>query len=245
MSAGLKTNPYLNEPLPNGVTRDTPVGEALNLPFEINSQKLMDDISPVLAKYPICSRSPAVGGWALQSVYGSYQEGWDYEFNPYNGPQNKGPTWMAESDFEKKLKDIQSYRIPTEVNSKMFTDLLEKLEDCGFNPRKGRIIRLSAHSESKWHVDGAAQFYQVRLHIPLITNEGCAFENSQDSIHMKPNHAYLVHVNRFHRIYNRGDQDRYHFVCNAWDQQGLSEWHKYDPMKNQGMASKPPPPSSK
>ena len=54
--------------------------------------------------------------------------------------------------------------------------LIDELGTMGFHPRKARIIKLSAKSSSIWHQDGSAKYYQVRLHIPLITNLNATFE---------------------------------------------------------------------
>jgi hypothetical protein len=211
----------------------------LNLDSKFESHNLYKDVSLLLNKFPIVKRSAAVGGWALQSTDGRYQDGWDLEFCPYNGPENNSPSWTPQNDEEKKLRPVQSYEKPTEIMTPLFFELICRLEELGLNPRKARIIKLAAHSESTWHQDGAAKYYQVRLHIPLVTHDQCFFENRDGRIHMALDKAYLVHINKPHRILNLGSEDRYHFVCHAWDIKNISQHHRYNSSENEGETTHP------
>lgn len=198
--------------------------------FKYDNQKLWDSLWPLLQKNEPARRSKAVSGWALQSTNGSHLDGWDLNFCPLNGPRNKGPSWSATSENEKNMKAMQDYRLPTKINSSSLDELIQQLEALNLNPRKARIINLAKNSEGQWHQDGSSRFYQVRLHIPLVTNRNCFFEFEAEREHMVADgHFYFVHVNRKHRVVNYGDTDRYHFVCNVWDQSKVTQFHQYDP----------------
>ncbi len=198
--------------------------------FGFDNEELWNSLCPLLQKFEPARRSKAVSGWALQSTNGSYLDGWDLNFCPLNGPENKNPEWVPKTEEEKYFKPIQSFIQPTEIYSKPLGELMIKLEEMKLNPRKARIINLAKNSEGQWHQDGSSKFYQVRLHIPLQTNEGCFFEYESERAHMALDGAfYFVHINRLHRVVNHGNQDRYHFVCNVWDQLEMTKHHSYCP----------------
>ncbi len=196
---------------------------------------LIESVRSDFHKFPSVQRSPAVGGWAVQSTNGSYKDGWSHDFCPYNGPKNQGPFWQPRSMCEKALPDIQSYTWPTEVTTKPFIKLLTHLENLGLNPRRARVIKLTANSTCIWHQDGSPIYYQARIHIPLITNESCFFEVPDGQYHMQADGSfYFVHINRLHRVVNHGLQDRYHFVAHIWDQNQFTQNHQYSLEKNVG-----------
>lgn len=201
---------------------------AEKIQLDVNISELIESLIPLFEKYSPVVRSPAVSGWAIQSTNSSYKDGWSMDFCPYNGPQNIGPTWTPQSQTERSLRPIQDYVLPTELTTKSMSHLLRRLEEMGFNPRKARIIKLSAGTESTWHQDGSRKFYQVRLHIPLKTESTCFFETKAGRYHMPADgSAYLVHINKPHRVVNPSSLDRYHFVTNIWDQKEITRHHRY------------------
>lgn len=200
--------------------------------MQFDSAKLWQSLQPLLKQFPSVQRSAAFGGWALQSTNGSYTDGWSMDFCPFNGPSNRGPSWHPVTEKEKRTPSIQDYCLPTEVTSPELQKLLSFLEEKKLNPRRARIIKLTQNSECQWHQDGAARFYQARLHIPLFTNSKCFFETQNGKIHMPVDGAfYFVHINQMHRVVNYGDEDRYHFVCHIWDQENFTKYHRYNAAK--------------
>lgn len=208
------------------------IAERINI--DINIDLLRDEILNQVSNTQIVSRSLALGGWALQSTNGQYSDGWSTEFNPYNGPNNFGPEFTPANQKQQELIPIQKYVLPTQINSPYIEHVFQKLESLNLNPRKARVIRLTEKSNCTWHQDGVKEFYQVRLHIPLVTNSDCFFETEEGQFHMEYGGIYLVHVNQLHRVTNGGETARYHFVCHVWDQSGISAYHKYDPKNNVG-----------
>lgn len=218
--------------------KQAPIAERVEA--QIDTQELIESVWPLLQKHPAVHRSPAFGGWSLQSTNGSYEDGWTLDFCPYNGPENMGPSWRAYSPEEEKLKTIQEYILPTQITSVPFSNLLQKLEDMGLNPRRGRIIKLKAHSATVWHQDGSTRFYQARIHIPLITNSECFFETDEGKHHMPADGGlYFVHINKMHRAVNNSAQDRYHFVAHVWDQKHITRFHQYRLENNLGESIHP------
>lgn len=88
--------------------------------------------------------------------------------------------------------------------------------------RSVRLLNLHAGSHIAEHVDGATEFEQgeVRLHVPVTTNDAVAFHVDGARIVMAPGECWYVNVNLPHRVDNDGSTDRVHLVLdcrvNAW-----------------------------
>jgi hypothetical protein len=219
-------------------TNSSSVGERIDL--KVNLKILSEALFPLLTNYPPVERSKAIAGWAIQSTNSSYKDGFSAEFCPYNGPLNKSPHWYPKSAKEMQLPPIQNYTKETEICCTPIKEILAQLNDLGLNPRKARILRLTAGSSSSWHIDGSKKYYHVRLHIPLLTNPGCFFETEYDRQHMPADGSgYLVMVNQNHRVVNSGELDRYHFVVNVWDTKHITQHHQYHPQLNLGESVHP------
>jgi hypothetical protein len=202
--------------------------EKLNLKFDLQALQLF--VNQLCQQVPPIMRSPAIGGWALQGHSGSYRDGWEFEFCPYNGPHNLSPAWTPRNSTEEKIISLQDFAKPTSINNLTTLTVLEKLQAQGFFPRRARIMKLSAGSSCVWHQDGNKNVYQVRLHIPIFTNDKCFFDYEDGSHHLLADGtAYLLKINRPHRVRNEGLTDRYHFVTHVWDTRQVSQFHSYDP----------------
>jgi hypothetical protein len=203
------------------------------LEFGLDNESMWNEVRPLLEKFPRYDRSSSVGGWSLQShanAANPTHSGWPVEFSPYNGPRNRGPKWTPRNPKEDQLFDIQSFECQTELCTPMFKRLLQRLEESGLSPRRARIIRMPPHASMRWHQDGSPRVYQVRIHVPLQTNESCFFESEFGRVKMSIDGGlYFVHINRPHRAVNEGTSDRYHFVVHAWDTRGITQHHRYDP----------------
>ena len=205
------------------------------LEAHLDISELLNSVIPLFDKYPPQYRSPAFGGWSLQSNTGSYSQGWTQDFVPYNGPNNLGPSWSPKSKLESGLHTVQNSMVPTEMMTEPFQKLIDKLEALHLNPRRARIVRIMPGNSTVWHIDGSSRFYQVRLCIPLLTNPHCFFENEQGRYHMKADGAlYFTHINKMHRAANFGETERFQFICHVWDQDHITQFHRYDPAENPG-----------
>jgi hypothetical protein len=211
-----------------------PLVEKLETRFSIET--IWQELTPLVCTHPPAVRSPAANGWSLQSTPGqSFHDGWDLSFSPCNGPGNRGPTWNPTSPEDHLLKPVQDFATPTLFMTPSLAKIFCLFEEQGFFPRKARIIRMVAGSQGVWHTDGNEKFYQCRLHIPLVTNEGCFYEGPKERFHMPADgSSYLVTTTQPHRVVNSGPTDRYHIIAFIWDTKGLTKYHKYDPVKNLG-----------
>lgn len=197
------------------------------LPFKFDVEKLQDWHRRETPLYPITMRSIGVGGWAIQSSNGSVEDGWQLGFVPYNGPGNKSPSWLEETKLG-DLPPMQMYNVPTPLCTGYMAEVINSIEAMGFHPRRARVILLKGNYAGQWHQDGSKNHYQVRLHIPIFSNEHCYFENENGKDRMLADGScYLVHINQPHRVTNFGESDRYHLVINVWDTKQLSQFHRY------------------
>lgn len=61
------------------------------------------------------------------------------------------------------------------------------------------------------HDDVQSPAWRARVHIPIITNEGCVFRFPDDEFRMPAGFAYLFNPEIEHRIENNGATNRVHF----------------------------------
>lgn len=80
-----------------------------------------------------------------------------------------------------------------------------------------RLMRLSPGSIIKEHSDPDLSFEQgsVRLHIPVITNEGVEFELNRRRVILDAGSCWYLRLSDPHRVANRGETDRVHLVIDA------------------------------
>jgi Aspartyl/Asparaginyl beta-hydroxylase len=55
-------------------------------------------------------------------------------------------------------------------------------------------------------------FKQVRLHVPIVTNDRVTFFVGGEKIKMQPGHLYYVNFSKRHYVRNDGDEARTHLV---------------------------------
>jgi len=80
-----------------------------------------------------------------------------------------------------------------------------------------RLMRLTPGSIIKEHTDHDLCFEQgnVRLHIPVVTNEAVDFELNRRRVIMEAGSCWYLRLADPHRVANHGDTDRIHLVIDA------------------------------
>lgn len=198
--------------------------EPIDLHFDI--LKLQLHVQQHVVQFEPAHPTQHFGGWSVLSSNGNYQDGWHPGFLAFK----EGMTEEQKNQTLQKMgaKRSTEYVIPTEICHGYLEVVVNKIKELGFGPRRARIIKLLAQSESVWHRDAPDHLDSVRLHIPIITNSECFFEISDsERQHIPANgQAYLVRVNRLHRVVNRGPTDRYHLVMDVVDHNGISRHHR-------------------
>lgn len=105
--------------------------------------------------------------------------------------------------------------------------MIETIQRLGLNTHRARWTQIPPNCTTTWHRDTTSEdIYGVRLHIPVITNPGCAYETEEGSIHMPDDGScYLIDVSRFHKAYNHGNENRIHIIMDVIDDAGVSKHH--------------------
>ena len=78
-----------------------------------------------------------------------------------------------------------------------------------------RLMRLTPGSVIKEHNDHdlGAETGVARVHIPITSNPGVAFELNRRRVVMAPGEAWYLRLSDPHRVANRGETDRVHLVA--------------------------------
>ncbi len=191
------------------------IAAPLKLTFDIN--RLREHVEKYVIPLEPIRQSNSFGGWSVLSSDGTYKDGWHMghvliEKESRTEDINKGLAEMG-------ARPSAEYVYPTEICHGYLLEVIEEIKKLGFRPRRARIIRLSSGLASSWHRDSPEHSRFVRLHVPIITNADCFFEIEGDKEHLPATgQAYLLRVNRLHRVVNRGPEDRYHLVMDVDDE---------------------------
>lgn len=198
------------------------VFEKLDTKFYI--QKLQQHIQEHVLGLDAVYQSPAFGGWSVLSSNSSYKDGW--HMGHLGLKQQQTLNEALANVRNQGGKTVAEYCYPTEICHGYLAEVMKQISEMGFEPKRARIIKLTAGLSSSWHRDAPDNIPCVRLHVPIITNPGCFFEVEGDMGHMVADgSSYLVKVNRMHRVFNQGDTDRFHLVMDVKDTKKISQFH--------------------
>ena len=112
---------------------------------------------------------------------------------------------------EQRLEPVQEH---------LYTELCPEFEDTyveevynlitsKFKLGRARFLMKPPRSCLSWHRDP-----EMRLHIPIITNEACRMVIEDTSFHMPSNgNGYITDNTRYHNFFNGSEFDRVHLVA--------------------------------
>ncbi|MEB2781973.1 aspartyl/asparaginyl beta-hydroxylase domain-containing protein [Algoriphagus sp. C2-6-M1] len=83
-----------------------------------------------------------------------------------------------------------------------------------------RLMKLTPGSEIKEHRDFDLDEGEVRIHIPVFTNEGVSFFVNYTKVNMKEGECWYLRLSDPHRVLNEGNTDRIHLVMDL----KVNEW---------------------
>lgn len=199
--------------------------ETLHIPFDIKTLENeflqnTENLMPVMT-------GKGFGGWSVTSSDGSYEDGW-LKSKPLFDAKEKTIQEVRDANAAVNFKGPQHYRTPTNLCFGEIKKVISYLEENGFFPCRARFTLLKAGGETPFHRDYPEWLYGVRLHIPIITNPQCFFEYEEEKAHLKADGtAYLLKINRTHRVYNHGATDRVHFLCDFFDTKQKTQFNKF------------------
>lgn len=87
-------------------------------------------------------------------------------------------------------------------------------------PGRAKVSFMAPRSNVGRHIDLDSTLV-VKVHIPLVTNDECFFYvgNPEQKLHMPADGtAQILNIGLPHRVENNGDQARFHFIMNVYQQ---------------------------
>ena len=79
------------------------------------------------------------------------------------------------------------------------------------------FARLPAGGKISPHTDGRASHYIHKIHVPLITNPETIFYVGDEARNLPVGEIVEVNNKRNHAVYNRGAEDRIHFIFECYN----------------------------
>lgn len=165
---------------------------------------------------PFMKKQTAWGGWSVTSSDGTISDGWQ-------GGERFFVEGLSEEEKEKIKKEFESkvFNKPTPLFTPLIQEILDEVRKMDFQPMRVRLVVLKPHEEKEayWHQDGksAANYFKLRLHIPIITNSLCTFEYPDKKYHLSADgSAYIIEVSKPHRVLNLSNEERYHLMMDIY-----------------------------
>jgi hypothetical protein len=83
--------------------------------------------------------------------------------------------------------------------------------------QQAMLAKLNAGTVIPKHMDkGPLTAKTHRIHVPVLTNDGCLFSVGDESMNLKPGQIWIIdNVNRYHSVENNGNSDRVHLIIDA------------------------------
>jgi len=152
--------------------------------------------------------------------------------NSITGGNIRGLYWTkpdTTNHEEQRLETIQEH-LYTELCPEFKDTYVEEVYNLISSKYKlGRVRFLMKPPRSclSWHRDP-----EMRLHIPIITNEGCRMVIEDTSFHMPANgNGYITDNTKYHNFFNGSEFDRVHLVATVIEHNCQMDWLdevKYD-----------------
>ena len=152
--------------------------------------------------------------------------------NSITGGNVRGLYWTKPDTTnveEQRLPYIEEHRY-TEICPEFqgtYVEEVYNLITSKFKLGRVRFLMKPPRSCLSWHRDP-----EMRLHIPIITNEGCRMVIDNVSFHMPSNgSAYLTDNTKYHNFFNGSEIDRVHLVATVLKNDIDETWRdevKYD-----------------
>ena len=196
--------------------------------FSVDIEKLraslMDELLPQAG--PPTMLGQYFGGWSVWSSNGDVADGWQRGELRYAAHTSEHRQAL---ERESGILPSKAYRVPTPICRGPLAEALLQIRALGLEPSRARLSLLKANGRSSRHRDAEDHEYCVRLHVPIITSEESVFACDEGEAHLPADgSAYLLAVNRWHQVFNRGSTDRLHLMMNVVDRPGISRFHRWE-----------------
>jgi hypothetical protein len=176
-----------------------------NLEFDI--QRMRDDLNKVLKKKKFESLGIThFGAIPLNQIPG--------DENSIKGNNVRGVYWTKPDESGKevsrdiKIDESKYTEVVKDFQNTYFKEVYETLAKK-FKIGRVRILLKEPRSTLSWHRDP-----EPRLHIPIITNEGCSMVIENVAKHLPADGKVTITNNtKYHNFFNGGEQSRIHLVA--------------------------------
>ncbi|SFB25660.1 aspartyl/asparaginyl beta-hydroxylase domain-containing protein [Algoriphagus aquimarinus] len=167
--------------------------DRIQLPFQFDSQLLQEEVKKLIEVE-----------WINHFVTQNYQGNWSViPLTAREGVTH--PILMATAI----PGDYDFVPTPYLESSPYFQSVLEsfKAEKCSV-----RLMKLTPGSEIKEHRDYDLDEGEVRIHIPVFTNDKVSFFVNNRKVEMKEGECWYLRLSDPHSVLNEGETDRIHLV---------------------------------
>ena len=152
--------------------------------------------------------------------------------NSITGGNVRGLYWTkpdTTNHEEQRLEKVEEH-LYTELCPEFKDTYVEEVYNLitsKFKLGRVRFLMKPPRSCLSWHRDP-----EMRLHIPIITNEGCRMIIEDTSFHMPSNgNGYITDNTKYHNFFNGSEVDRVHLVATVIEHNCQMDWLdevKYD-----------------
>jgi len=152
--------------------------------------------------------------------------------NSITGGNIRGLYWTkpdTTNHEEQRLEKVEEH-LYTELCPEFKDTYVEEVYNLitsKFKLGRVRFLMKPPRSCLSWHRDP-----EMRLHIPIITNEGCRMVIEDTSFHMPSNgNGYITDNTKYHNFFNGSEVDRVHLVATVIEHNCQMDWVdevKYD-----------------
>ena len=152
--------------------------------------------------------------------------------NSITGGNIRGLYWTkpdTTNHEEQRLEKVEEH-LYTELCPEFKDTYVEEVYNLitsKFKLGRVRFLMKPPRSCLSWHRDP-----EMRLHIPIITNEGCRMIIEDTSFHMPSNgNGYITDNTKYHNFFNGSEVDRVHLVATVIEHNCQMDWLdevKYD-----------------
>ena len=152
--------------------------------------------------------------------------------NSVTGGNVRGLYWTmpdTTNHEEQRLEKVEEH-LYTELCPEFKDTYVEEVYNLitsKFKLGRVRFLMKPPRSCLSWHRDP-----EMRLHIPIITNEGCRMIIEDTSFHMPSNgNGYITDNTKYHNFFNGSEVDRVHLVATVIEHNCQMDWLdevKYD-----------------
>ena len=152
--------------------------------------------------------------------------------NSITGGNIRGLYWTkpdTTNHEEQRLEKVEEH-LYTELCPEFKDTYVEEVYNLitsKFKLGRVRFLMKPPRSCLSWHRDP-----EMRLHIPIITNEGCRMIIEDTSFHMPSNgNGYITDNTKYHNFFNGSEVDRVHLVATVLEHNCQMDWVdevKYD-----------------